>query len=97
MGEAHKECYLNFLAAVNIRIPLVVVDNTNISGYEIAPYYRYADVMGYDVSITKLLCKSEVAAARNLHGVPAKAIESMTRRHGSGWSSLWKVTTMQTD
>lgn len=92
LPEAHKECYLNFVGAINQRIPLVVVDNTNISGWEISPYYRYAEVMGYDVSITKVICDPAKAAARNLHGVPAKVVESMAKRLGSGWCPHWKVT-----
>jgi predicted ABC-type ATPase len=92
LPEAHKACYLDFVSAINIRVPLVIVDNTNISGWEIAPYYRYAEVMGYDVSITKLIVRPEVCAARNVHGVPAKAVESMAKRHGGGWCPHWKVT-----
>lgn len=91
LPEAHKECYLNFLAACALRVPLVIVDNTNLQGWEIAPYYRHAEVMGYDVSITKVLIDVPTAAARNLHGVPLKAIESMSRRHGNGWCPHWNV------
>lgn len=91
LPEAHKECYLNFLAACSIRVPLVIVDNTNISGWEIAPYYRHAEVMGYDVSITKVLIDPAIAAKRNLHGVPFKAVESMAKRLGNGWCPHWNV------
>lgn len=88
---AHKECWLNFIAACAIRVPLIIVDNTNIEGWEISPYYTHAGAMGYDVSITKLVCDSKVAAGRNLHGVPAKSVESMARRHGKGWPHFWNV------
>jgi hypothetical protein len=39
LPQAHKECYLDFINVVNFRTPLVIVDNTNLSGWEIAPYY----------------------------------------------------------
>jgi len=93
LPEAHKECYLNFLSACSLRVPLVIVDNTNLQGWEIAPYYRHAEVMGYDVSITKVLIDIPTAAARNVHGVPLKAIESMSHRHGNGWCPHWNVVT----
>jgi predicted ABC-type ATPase len=97
LDDAHRECFLNFVTAVNLRVPLVIVDNTNIAGYEIAAYYRYAEAFGYDVSITKLIVRPEVAAARNVHGVPAKAVESMSKRHGGGWCPWWKVNEQNTN
>lgn len=92
LPDAHKECYLNFITGVNARVPLIIVDNTNLEGRDIAPYYRYAEVMGYDVSIVKLTVDPKLGASRNLHNVPLKAIESMSKRHGIGWAPYWKVT-----
>jgi len=93
LPDAHAECYLNFLAACALRVPLVIVDNTNLQGWEIAPYYRHAEAVGYDVSITKVLIDVPTAAARNVHSVPLKAIESMAKRHGNGWCPHWNVVT----
>ncbi len=58
----------------------VVVDNTNTTTEEIAPYYAVARAYGYDVELVTLLVDVETAAARNAHGVPMRNIEAMHRR-----------------
>lgn len=90
LPQAHKECWLDFLNVVSFRTPLVIVDNTNLSGWEISPY-THASAMGYDTKIMKLACDTKVAAARNVHGVPAKVVEGMASRHGTGWCPFWIV------
>lgn len=40
LAPAHQGCFRAFLAATQLeRAPLVVVDNTNLSAAEVAPYY----------------------------------------------------------
>lgn len=87
LPEAHKESYLTFVDAVSIRVPLVIVDNTNLTGWEIAPYYTHAAAMGYMTKIIKFVRKPFA----NLHGVPDKAVQSMIARHGKGWAPHWLV------
>ena len=53
--------------------------NTNISAYEISPYYLAAEAYGYDVKILKFPCSVEVAKERNIHKVPDHVIEHMAR------------------
>ena len=52
----------------------IVVDNTNTSMAEIAPYVAVAQAYGVEVEITHIKCNTvsevETAAARNAHGVP---------------------------
>ena len=48
LGEVHGLCLLNFLDAAQ-RGRNVVVDNTNITVEEIAPYYALAEAYGREV------------------------------------------------
>jgi len=54
-----------------------VVDNTNLSVEEIAPYYALAKAYGYEVELITLLIDPEIAAHRNVHGVSERVIERM--------------------
>lgn len=67
-------CYLDGLFKNE---ELIVVDNTNIKIYEIAPFYRAAEALNYDVEIIFILCHPEVCLSRNIHEVPAEIINSM--------------------
>jgi len=96
LGEAHGACFRKFLAAVREGVEMVVVDNTNTTPIEIAPYVLGGEAHGYAVEIVRVLCDPEVAAARNTHGVPLVAIQAMANRIASfqppPW---WKVTEIQ--
>jgi predicted kinase len=70
--------------------PVVVCNNTNTKGYEIAPYYRIAEAYGYDVEIIWVIRSPAACKASNEHGVPDNVIDAMI----SGVESLppwWKV------
>jgi tRNA uridine 5-carbamoylmethylation protein Kti12 len=90
---AHKECYLDFLAACSLRTPIVIVDNTNLSAWEIAPYYTHAAAMGYEVKIIRIKCDPAIAAKRNSHGVPYNSVVGMAKRYNEkvGWPPFWNV------
>jgi predicted kinase len=61
--------------------PIVVVDNTNISVIEIAPYIAVAQAYGIKSRIITLTVeKPETAAARNVHGVPDATVKTMMVR-----------------
>lgn len=75
LREAHHKCFTRYLGATGflddiLLTDMVIVDNTNISAWEIAPYYRLAEVSGYEVEILTILCPLEVALARQTHDVP---------------------------
>lgn len=68
--DAHNQCLRNFLRHLNYRVPTIFVDNTNTKVWEISPYYRLAEVHGYDVEIIYCKCPLSMAMARGTHGVP---------------------------
>lgn len=80
LGEAHGQCLRKFVVFLTNKVPLVVVDNTNTSVIEIAPYAALALAYGYELEIKILKVDVETAAARNLHGVPKNAIVKMAER-----------------
>lgn len=55
----------------------LVVDNTNIRVFEIAPYYRIAEAFGHKVQIIQMVCDPVKAAKRNTHGVPENIVIGM--------------------
>jgi predicted kinase len=79
IGEAHKRCWKMFYEAVLRHDPLIVVDNTNISAADIAPYVLPAEVHGYVVNIITLRVDPAVAAARNVHRVSLAAVQRIAR------------------
>jgi len=77
LGTAHAKCFRNFIDGMQKGSDLIVVDNTNTSSIEIAPYRQGAHAYGYDVVIKTVMADPEVAFERGLHGVPISAIKRM--------------------
>jgi hypothetical protein len=80
LSLAHHWCFRKFLMAVDGRngdVDLVVVDNTNLTAVEIAPYHLAGSAFGYHVEITRLLIPHEIAWSRQVHGVPLGSFLSM--------------------
>lgn len=82
LGEAHGECLSDFTWWLTYSWTKLgaVIDNTNISCIEIAPYYQLALAFGQDVKIITINIDPEAAFKRNQHGVPLKTIQSMHDR-----------------
>jgi predicted kinase len=85
LGAAHAACfksYLDFLAQLDVmEVPeMLVVDNTNISAYEMAPYIQAANAYGLDHKIVTLWCNPKLAAQRNTHDVPNHTILAMYQK-----------------
>lgn len=87
LGEAHATCLRNFITVcqtyqgVDGTGPsVVIVDNTNTSVSEFAPYAQVAQVYGHDVQVLTFLYDPVVAHARNTHGTPLKACIEMHKR-----------------
>jgi hypothetical protein len=76
LGAAHKWCFEQFLAEMN-QNSFLLVDNTNIRIWELAPYYRLSEVLDGDVEIIQMVCDPNVAAGRNEHGVPRDKVLKM--------------------
>lgn len=68
--RAHQACLRKFLDAVRDGCELVVVDNTNTQAWEIATYYRLAELFDYEVEIVHARCPLEVCLQRQTHNVP---------------------------
>lgn len=81
LGEAHADCFRRCLDAMDAGHD-VIVDNTNLSNWERAPYVLAAQARGYRVCFVRMSASAEECAARpdNGHGVPADAIRRMEER-----------------
>lgn len=80
LGEAHNYCLRKFLHALGCQLSVIVVDNTGTSVAEVAPYAALALAHGATLEIITVKCSVRVAAKRNVHGVPRKAVAAMARR-----------------
>jgi predicted kinase len=93
LPEAHGKCLRRFIEALQAGAEVVIVDNTNTTAVECAPYMAAAAAWGYEAEIRRIECDPEVAAARNTHGVPAAGVKAMAERLAAfqpmPW---WKVT-----
>jgi predicted kinase len=105
LGEAHAACFRRFIEAVRgedewLASDLVVVDNTNTTIEEIAPYMIGAAAYGYQAEIITFarptfLAVCEALAMRNGHGVSADTIAAQARRlRDRKLPSYWKNTTV---
>lgn len=80
IGAAHESCKRVFKKALAAESPLIVVDNTNTKMWEMKPYIMAAKNAGYDIEFVRLSTPVDVAAARNVHGVPLDAVQRMADR-----------------
>ena len=80
IGAAHGQCKGRFEAALKALKPLIIVDNTNTTVKELKFYVEAAKTAGYEVEIVRIDCDPEVAAKRNVHGVPKSSIFKMAAR-----------------
>ena len=83
LPDAHAACLRAFTDLVsyspNDRM-LVVVDNTNISNWERAPYMALGHAFGHDTTLIIIETPIEVCLAKNIHGVSEDAIVGMKAR-----------------
>lgn len=77
LGKAHASCMRKFIEALINKKREIVVDNTNTTVMEMAPYYLAAQAYDRSVTIVHFDIDPRIAAARNTHGVPAAAVERM--------------------
>jgi predicted kinase len=75
LGEAHGECLRKYIDECHLayeeqdwRSPeYLVVNNTNLTAEELAPYVAIANAYGHKVEIVTLHCDPKIAAERSLH------------------------------
>ena len=97
LGKAHGACFKKAVEAV-MRGENVVIDNTNGSVAEIAPYYALAQAYGMDVEVVRMVCDPETAAARNVHGVPEAGVKATARKiQNLCLPPFWDVTKIDVD
>jgi predicted kinase len=94
LGEAHAWCLRHFveLVCAGMRVD-IVVDNTNTSAVELAPYAAVAAAFGLDVEIHNMHVDIYDAVARNVHHVDTKTIErqmSRFKQESSRIPKWWK-------
>jgi hypothetical protein len=84
ISKAHASCLRQFakiLASIEACYEnspeIIVVDNTAIRAWEIAPYYNLAQAYGHNVKIIHVSCDADTAYSRNIHGVPMERVEKM--------------------
>lgn len=96
LGEAHAACLRAAVEALTRGVGFVVIDNTNGSIAEAAPYVALGMAYGYEVEIVRVRCVVEVAAARNVHGVPPSIVrqiaEGIDAMFAAGLPPFWRVT-----
>jgi predicted kinase len=103
LAQAHARCLRDFterliqLSSADTEICPVtlVVDNTNITPWEIAPYYSLASAWEVPVRIIRILADPLRAHRRNVHGVlPEKVLEMAERLASCSLPSFWNVTVL---
>lgn len=80
LGRAHGECLRRFIEAVQQEKQLIIVDNTNTTVEEMAPYYAVAGAYEAAVHIYTATTDPIVAHARNKHNVPLHVVQAQAAR-----------------
>ncbi len=85
LGLAHANCLRRFMAGISNRSLhgdyAIIVDNTNCTSLELAPYVAIAlaekAIANVEIELVSIHCDVEKAAARNVHGVPLATVKRM--------------------
>lgn len=64
LGENHRRCFREFAEAVLKSEPWIIVDNTNLSAWEYAPYVVMGEAYGYQVELLTFMVTPEVSLQR---------------------------------
>lgn len=78
--EAHNACLRKFVSSLQNSAAPIVVDNTNLTVEELAPYYCLARAFGYEVEIVRCWTSVNEAVQQNVHGVTKQTLEFMQRK-----------------
>jgi predicted kinase len=77
IGAAHGSCFAKAVREMQSGRGCIVIDNTNITAVEIAPYVLAAQAFGHTVEIVNVTCAVGIADARGVHGVPTDVVHAM--------------------
>lgn len=91
LGEAHGTTLRQFLAALSKGFD-IVVDNTNTTLVNLAPYEALASMHGATVRFVHLDVDPTVAHSRCIHGVPLETVVKASQQIASTigqWPPYW--------
>lgn len=91
LGIAHASCFRKAIEAIQAGKD-VVIDNTNTSVGELAPYIALANAYQAELRIIVIRIDAGLAVKRTTHGVPEKAIRGMAKRLENTlnyWPPFW--------
>jgi predicted kinase len=95
LPKAHAACLRQFIGlASNGGFSDIVVDNTNIRAWEMAPYVAIARAWELETHVIRLTCNPMVAARRCVHRVPDATIMRMVSEledPPSAWRVIYHV------
>lgn len=83
IGRAHAACLRGFTEALVKGEGVLVVDNTNTTNEEMAPYLKLAQAFGFKVVVIELtppVVLPDKFEDRNVHGVPRQVLEGQLAR-----------------
>lgn len=80
IGQAHRRCQAEFARELDRQRPLIIVDNTNLTSWEVENYYIPAKNKGYAVKVIRVLCDPADAFFRQRHAVPDTIFEEMVEK-----------------
>jgi len=95
LSQAHAECLRVFLRVVQSDGRRdIIVDNTNLTTAECAPYTALADACGYQATVINIPVDLMLAYQRQIHGVPFGRLRLMERnfrevRIPPWWKQKW--------
>lgn len=93
LGNAHAWCMRQFIHFLQVGASQVVVDNTNATAAQIAPYIAVADA--YECKVRIVVVSSGTVSKlveRNVHNVPRHTIERQLQSIGkmlAEWPAFW--------
>lgn len=97
LSLAHGSCFGEFILALQQKVLLVIVDNTNTTVEEISPYMLGATAFGYSARIVTLDPSDSFFArysARNAHNVNADVIANQAKRIRNRRLPPWYASTI---
>jgi predicted kinase len=80
LPQAHAVCLRKFVDNMQFGEDITVVDNTNTTVAEVAPYAALALAYGHTLKIVTFDGDWRIAARRNVHGVPESTVEAQASR-----------------
>jgi predicted kinase len=81
IGKAHSWNFRCYQSVLDLRqYETVIVDNTNISAWEISPYVLGATANGFEHEIVTVWVDPILCCKRNVHNVPDTVILSMYQK-----------------